>query len=83
YSPAITDFILMVENTSQMFITGPQVIKSITGEDVTLEELGGARTHSSKSGVAHFSAESEQDCLALVRKLLSYLPSNNMEDPPA
>ena len=83
YSPAITDFILMVENTSQMFITGPQVIKSITGEDVSLEELGGAITHSSKSGVAHFASPNEQDCLALVRKLLSYLPSNNMEDPPA
>lgn len=83
YSPAITDFILMVENTSQMFITGPQVIKSTTGEDVTLEDLGGAFTHSSKSGVAHFASPSEQECLALVRKLLSYLPSNNMEDPPA
>ena len=83
YSPAITDFILMAENTSQMFITGPQVIKSTTGEDVTLEDLGGAFTHSSKSGVAHFASPSEQECLALVRKLLSYLPSNNMEDPPA
>lgn len=82
YSPAITDFIVMVEGTSQMFITGPQVIKSVTGEEVTLEQLGGASTHSSVSGVAHFTAASEADGLTTIRRLLSFLPSNNMEDPP-
>ena len=83
YSPAITDFILMVDESSHMFITGPDVIKTVTGEDVTFEELGGARTHNTKSGVAHFVADDETDCLGLTRALLSYLPSNNMEDPPA
>ena len=83
YSPAITDFIFMVKNTSQMFITGPAVIKSVTAEEVTAEELGGAVTHNSRSGVAHFACENEDDCLAKIRELLSYLPSNNMEDAPS
>ena len=82
YSPALTDFIFMVDKTSQMFITGPQVIKAVTGEDVSAEELGGSITHSTKSGVAHFRAENDEECLKMVRKLLSYLPSNNLEDPP-
>ncbi len=82
YSPAITDFTLMVDKTSHMFITGPDVIRTVTGEDVEFEELGGARTHNSKSGVAHFVAADEPDCLDLARALLSYLPSNNLEDPP-
>jgi propionyl-CoA carboxylase beta chain len=82
YSPAITDFIFMVQHTSHMFITGPNVIKSVTGEDVTFEELGGALTHASKSGVAHFMCEDEYDCLARIKKLLSFLPQNNLEDPP-
>jgi propionyl-CoA carboxylase beta chain len=83
YSPAITDFTLMVDQTSYMFITGPDVIKSVTGENVTQEELGGAHTHNVKSGVAHYQATDEQDCLAFARDLLSYLPSNNLEEPPA
>ncbi len=83
YSPAITDFIFMVKNTSQMFITGPAVIKSVTAEEVTAEELGGAVTHNSRSGVTHFACEDEDDCIAKIRELLSYLPSNNMEDAPA
>ena len=83
YSPAITDFIFMVKNTSQMFITGPAVIKSVTAEEVTAEELGGAVTHNRRSGVAHFACENEDDCLAKIRELLSYLPSNNMEDAPS
>lgn len=82
YSPALTDFVFMINGTSQMFITGPQVIKTVTGEEVTFEELGGAATHSQVSGVAHFYAENEQQCLEMVKKLLSYLPSNNLEDPP-
>ena len=82
YSPALTDFIFMVKNTSYMFITGPDVVKSVTHEEVTFEELGGATVHNSKSGVAHFAAESEADCLYMIRQLLSYLPQNNMEDPP-
>ena len=82
YSPAITDFVFMVENTSQMFITGPSVIKSVTGEDVTAEELGGAQTHASKSGVAHFTCKDDKECIAEVRRLLSYLPSNNLADAP-
>ncbi|MGB8021335.1 MAG: acyl-CoA carboxylase subunit beta [Candidatus Nanopelagicales bacterium] len=82
YSPAITDFIVMVDKTSHMFITGPDVIKTVTGEDVGFEELGGARAHNSKSGVAHFMAESETDALDYVKALLSYLPANNMERPP-
>ncbi len=82
YSPAITDFIMMVKGTSNMFITGPDVIKSVTYEEVTKEDLGGAMTHASRSGVAHFALESEQDCIATIRALLGYLPQNNMEDPP-
>jgi acetyl-CoA/propionyl-CoA carboxylase carboxyl transferase subunit len=82
YSPAITDFIFMVKETSHMFITGPEVIRTVTGEDVTFEELGGAQTHASRSGIASFIGEDEQDVLQQVRYLLSFLPSNNMEDPP-
>jgi acetyl-CoA carboxylase carboxyltransferase component len=82
YSPAMTDFILMVKETSFMHITGPDVIKAVTREEVTSEDLGGAMVHNSQSGVAHFAAEDEDDCLYQVRKLLSYLPQNNMEDPP-
>jgi acetyl-CoA carboxylase carboxyltransferase component len=82
YSPAITDFIFMVQGTSHMFITGPDVVKTVTGEEVTLEELGGAMTHATKSGVATFVAPDEKSCLDDVRLLLSYLPSNNMEEPP-
>jgi acetyl-CoA carboxylase carboxyltransferase component len=83
YSPAITDFTFMVRETSHMFITGPEVIRAVTGEDVTFEELGGAMTHASKSGVASFVSQDEDECLAMVRHLLSYLPSNNVEDPPS
>lgn len=82
YSPALTDFIYMVKNTSKMFITGPAVVKSVTGEDVTQEQLGGAMTHNSTSGVAHFAAENDEDCLQQIRYLLSFLPSNNMESAP-
>ncbi len=82
YSPALTDFIIMVKNTSYMFITGPDVVKSVTHEEVTFEELGGAETHSSISGVAHFAAENEEHAFYLLSQLLSFLPSNNMEDPP-
>ncbi len=82
YSPAITDFIYMVDKTSQMFITGPAVIKSVTYEEVTAEALGGAVTHNSKSGVAHFVAANEDDCIKQIRYLLSFLPSNNMEETP-
>jgi propionyl-CoA carboxylase beta chain len=82
YSPAITDFTLMVEGTSHMFITGPDVIKTVTGEEVSFEDLGGAHAHNVKSGVAHYQAADENDCLAFARELLSYLPSNNLEDPP-
>lgn len=83
YSPALTDFVVMVEGTSQMFITGPQVIKTVTGEDVTLEDLGGAHAHSARSGVAHLSAASEGEALTLVRRLLGYLPANNLAQAPA
>ncbi|HET7842244.1 MAG TPA: acyl-CoA carboxylase subunit beta [Terriglobia bacterium] len=82
YSPAITDFTLMVEKSSYMFVTGPDVIKTVMHEDVTKEELGGARTHNAKSGVAHFMAHDDPDALALVRELLSFMPQNNHEDPP-
>jgi acetyl-CoA carboxylase carboxyltransferase component len=82
YSPAITDFIFMVEQTSYMFITGPNVVKSVTHEDVDFEQLGGARVHSTTSGVSHFSCPSEPDCIRLIRQLMSYLPPNNLEDPP-
>jgi propionyl-CoA carboxylase beta chain len=82
YSPALTDFIFMVKEKSYMFVTGPDVVKAVTHEEVSKEELGGAATHSSKSGVAHFMGESEEDTLMMVRELLSFLPSNNMEDAP-
>ena len=82
YSPALTDFIYMVKKTSQMFITGPQVIKSVTGEEVTAEVLGGAMTHNTTSGVAHFVAENDEDCLEQIRYLMSFLPSNNLEGSP-
>jgi len=82
YSPAITDFILMVKETSYMFVTGPDVIKSVTHEQVTKEELGGAMTHNKKSGVAHFTAEDDEQAMMMIRELMSFLPSNNMEDPP-
>jgi acetyl-CoA carboxylase carboxyltransferase component len=82
YSPALTDFIIMVKNSSYMFVTGPEVVKTVTQENVTLEDLGGAGVHSELSGVCHLAAESEADSLYMVRKLISYLPQNNMEDPP-
>ena len=82
YSPAITDFVLMVEGTSQMFITGPKVIETVTGETISAEDLGGASVHSTLSGNAHFTASSEPEVLDQVRRLLSYLPQNNVEDPP-
>ncbi len=82
YSPAMTDFIFMVKGTSHMFITGPDVVKTVTGEDVTQEELGGAMTHASKSGVAGFVSDDEESCIEQVRYLLSFLPQNNLEDPP-
>src|ERR1700716_1759808 len=82
YSPAMTDFIVMTKGTSNMFITGPEVIKTVTGEAVTFEDLGGAMTHAEKSGVAHFAADDEAEALRIVRRLLSYLPSNNVDDPP-
>ncbi|SFW43678.1 acyl-CoA carboxylase subunit beta [Amycolatopsis australiensis] len=82
YSPALTDFIVMVDETSQMFITGPDVVKTVTGEDVTFEELGGGRTHNTKSGVAHYLGSDDEDAIAYVKELLSYLPQNNLSDPP-
>ncbi|MFI3265592.1 MAG: acyl-CoA carboxylase subunit beta [Rikenellaceae bacterium] len=82
YSPALTDFIIMSQGTSYMFLTGPKVVKTVIGEDVTQEQLGGASVHAAKSGVAHFVVDNEEDGLAMVRKLLSYLPQNNMEDTP-
>lgn len=82
YSPAITDFVFMVENTSKMFITGPSVIKAVTGEDVTFEELGGASTHNSVSGVAHFQSASEEECIDEIKRLLSFLPDNNLDTAP-
>ena len=82
YSPALTDFIFMTRNTSYMFVTGPDVVKTVTHEEVSLEDLGGASVHSEKSGVCHIAADSEADTLYLIRKLLGYLPQNNMEDPP-
>ena len=82
YSPALTDFIMMRKNTSYMFVTGPKVVKTVTNEDVTVEDLGGASIHSSKSGVAHFAVDTEEEGIALLRELMSYLPSNNMEEPP-
>jgi propionyl-CoA carboxylase beta chain len=82
YSPAITDFVVMVKGTSYMFVTGPDVIKTVTHEEVSKEDLGGALTHNAKSGVAHFAADNDRACLALLRDLLSFLPSNNLDDPP-
>jgi len=82
YSPAITDFNIMVKDTSYMFITGPDVIKTVTHEDVTKEELGGAETHNRQSGVAHFAADSDERALRMVRELISFIPSNNLDDPP-
>src|SRR5438874_9375740 len=82
YSPAITDFTIMVKRTSYMFVTGPDVIRTVTHEQVTKEELGGPMTHNSTSGVAHFVARDDADCLAMIRELISFLPSNNLEDPP-
>lgn len=83
YSPALTDFIMMTEDTSYMFVTGPKVVKTVTGEEITTEDLGGANIHSSKSGVSHFLLEDEEEGLLLIRKLVSYLPQNNLEEPPA
>ena len=82
YSPAITDFTIMVKNTSYMFVTGPDVIRTVTHEQVTKEELGGAMTHNERSGVAHFAVENDQECILLIRELLSFLPGNNLDDPP-
>ncbi|MCK5075861.1 MAG: acyl-CoA carboxylase subunit beta, partial [Calditrichia bacterium] len=82
YSPALTDFTFMVKNTSYMFLTGPKVVKTVTGEDVTVEQLGGAMVHNQKSGVAHFAAEDEKDAIERIRKMMSFLPSNNVERPP-
>jgi len=82
YSPVITDFIIMVQGTSYMFVTGPDVVRTVTHEEVTLEELGGAMIHNTKSGVAHFIARNEEECIQIVRQLLGYLPQNNLEDPP-
>ena len=82
YSPAMTDWVFMVKNSGYMFITGPEVIKSVTGEEITFEDLGGAMTHNAKSGVAQFACDNDEDAIGEIKKLLSYLPSNNMEDPP-
>ncbi len=82
YSPALTDFILMVKGTGQMYITGPDVIRAVTGEEITHEQLGGAESHATRSGVSHFSFDSEEECIDEVRRLLGFLPQNNMEDPP-
>src|SRR5919201_976057 len=82
YSPAITDFTLMVKNTSYMFVTGPDVIRTVTHETVTKEELGGAMTHNERSGVAHFAVDNDQECILLIRELLSFMPGNNIDDPP-
>src|SRR6266852_5395651 len=82
YSPALTDFIFMVEGTSHMFVTGPNVLKTVTHEEVTREELGGATVHNATSGVAHFATTDDRECLLLTRELVSFLPSNNMQDPP-
>jgi propionyl-CoA carboxylase beta subunit len=82
YSPAITDFTIMVRNTSYMFVTGPDVIKTVTHEEVTKEELGGAMTHNATSGVAHFAVDDDRECVSLIRELLSFMPSNNLDDPP-
>ena len=83
YSPAVTDFTIMVDGTSNMFITGPDVIKTVTGEDVTMEDLGGARAHNTKSGNAHYMGSDEEDALEYTKALLSFLPQNNLDDPPS
>src|SRR5438552_14435599 len=82
YSPAITDFTLMVDKTSYMFVTGPDVIKTVTHEEVTKEQLGGATTHNETSGVAHFMAHDDAECLSMIRELVGFIPSNNIDDPP-
>lgn len=82
YSPSITDFVFMVKNSSYMFVTGPDVIKTVTHEEVTKEELGGAVTHSQKSGVAHFACDDDKECLLMIRELMGFLPSNNLDDAP-
>src|SRR3546814_6575273 len=82
YSPAVTDFTVMVDKTSAMFITGPDVIKTVTGEDVSMEDLGGARAHNTLSGNAHYMGADEEDAIEYVKQLLSYLPQNNMDEPP-
>jgi len=82
YSPAMTDFVIMVEHVGQMFVTGPEVVKQVLSQDVTFEELGGAKTHATKSGVAHFVAKDEIDCMDKIKTLLSYIPQNNREEPP-
>ena len=82
YSPALTDFTIMTKGLSYMFLTGPSVVKTVTGEDVSQEDLGGASVHSTKSGVTHFVAETEEECIALIRKIISYIPQNNMEETP-
>lgn len=82
YSPAMTDFVIMTENVSQMFVTGPEVVKEVLSQEVSFEELGGARTHASKSGVAHFIAKNEYECMDKIKKLLSFIPQNNTEEPP-
>jgi len=82
YSPAMTDFVFMVKNTSYMFITGPEVIKAVTGEEISFEDLGGAMAHCQKSGVSHFATDNDEDCIRRIRQLLSYFPQNNLEDPP-
>jgi len=82
YSPAITDFVVMAKGISNMFITGPEVVKAATGEEVSFEALGGATVHAEKSGVAHFASDSERDAMRIVRRILSYVPSNNVEEPP-
>ena len=82
YSPAMTDFVIMTENVAQMFVTGPEVVKEVLSQEVSFEELGGARTHASKSGVAHFVAKNEYECMDKIKKLLSFIPQNNTEEPP-
>ena len=82
YSPALTDFTVMIKNTSYMFLTGPAVVKSVLGEEVSQEELGGASVHATKSGVAHFAAENEEEGIRTIKELLSYIPQNNMEEAP-
>ncbi len=82
YSPALTDFIIMSEKSSYMFVTGPKVVKTVTGEDISIEDLGGANVHSTKSGISHFMVETEEEGLLLIRKMMSYIPSNNLEEPP-